>query len=198
MKYKTKVIVFEGMPGAGKTRTIKILKKTLGKQSIVIPQVILPSSCKDDDLTTSKKYLDAEIKKIEKIKKLENRYEYILIDRTFLTTLAYAYAHSRQNNNTNLFRKVLRYFRTVDARKHFLRPNYFFLFFVDIDESIYRRKKYAKIKKFRQWFSPTFLNQMNFFYIKYASSFDMSKPIVIDTTFAKPKEVFVEVYKHLL
>jgi len=198
MKHKTKIIVFEGMPGAGKTMIIKMLKVILGKQAIVMPQIALPSSHSNNSLMTSKKYLDMEINKADKIRKLSGKYKYFLVDRVFLTTLAYAYARSRQSSNLGSYRELLKYFLDLDAKRHFLRPTLFFLFFVSIEKSIDRRAKYAKNKAFKWWFDSIFLKQMEIFYNKHSSNFGMPNPIIIDTTLLKPKEIISIVRQYIL
>lgn len=198
MKHKTKIIVFEGMPGAGKTMTIRMLKAILGKQAVVIPQIVLPSSHNTNSLVTSKKYLDMEINKANKIRKLSGKYKYLLVDRAFLTTLAHAYARSQQNSNQGLYQELLKYFWDLDTKEHFPKPTLFFLFFVSIEKSISRRAKYAKIKAFKQWFDPVFLKQMEIFYSKHSSNFGMPNPIAINTTLIKPKEVVSIIHRYIV
>jgi len=196
---RTKIVAFEGMPGAGKTSTIRMLKNILEKRAAVIPQIAIPSLRYIDSLAISQKYLDIEIKKANKIRKLicKGRYEYLFLDRTFLTTLAYAYVRSHQDKNFGSYNKLVEYFHALDAKRHFPRPTLCFLFLVSTQKSIHRRRKYLKMKAFRLWFDPLFLKQMRSFYRKYAADFDMPKPVVINTTSMKPRKIISIVRRYL-
>lgn len=196
MKQRAIIIAFEGMPGAGKTTAIKNLVKILGKRAIVLPQINLPISW-SDGLQTSKRYLDAEIRKATAIRELSNRCQYLLIDRTFLTTLAYAYARSRQNDNPVPYRKVVQYFRNLDKKHHFPRPTKIVLFFLKTRKSLERRARYTTVKAFKRWFSPEFLKYFAAFYQRHYTKFEMPPPIIIDTTNMAPNEIITELRKYL-
>ena len=196
MKSRGVIIAFEGVPGAGKTTTIKMLaKKVFGRKAVVLPQVIL-SQYKGDDLFVSKRYLDAEIKKVAMIRRLQKQYQYVLVDRSFFTTLAYSYARSKSELDPRSYAELIRYFRQLDRAHKFLRPTHLFFFFVSITKSLKRRASYAKFKRFERWFDPKFLKHLESFY-RRGVGFGMPQPVIIDTTDMTKKEVVSIILKHL-
>ncbi|MEK7537219.1 MAG: AAA family ATPase [Patescibacteria group bacterium] len=196
MKLRNEIIAFEGAPGAGKTTAIQILaKKIFGKKAAVLPQVIL-SQYKNDDLFVSKRYLDAEIKKATRIRQLQKCYQYILLDRTFLATLAYSYARSRLEQNSQSHLELIKYFRQLDRVYKFPRPTHLFFLFVKTSRGLERRADYAKSKKFKRWFDPRFLKYFDGFYRRHIG-FDMPRPIIIDTTNMTKERIVSAVLEYL-
>lgn len=195
MNSRRTIIAFEGMPGAGKTTIIKILAKKL-RGSAIVPQIELPA-LRRDDLIASKQYLNAEIRKTEAIRRLSKEHKLILVDRTFLTTLAYSYARSRCTGDPAPHRKLIEYFRWLDRSHRFPRPTRLFFLFVRIDQSIDRRIKYSRAKEFRRWFDFKFLKHFETFYCRRRFGFNMPYPIIIDTTDMSPKQVALAILNHL-
>lgn len=196
MKRQSIIIAFEGASGAGKTTAIKMLvKKVFGKKAIILPQLFL-HRYKNDDLFVSKRYLDAEIKKSVKIWQFQKRYQYILLDRTFFTTLAYSYARSRLERSPQSHLELIKYFRQLDQVHKFPRPTHLFFLFIKTAQSFKRRVNYAKSKKFRRWFDPKFLKYFNYFYRRRVG-FGMPRPTIIDTTDMTKNEIVSAVLKYL-
>ncbi|OHB17368.1 MAG: hypothetical protein A2913_00935 [Parcubacteria group bacterium RIFCSPLOWO2_01_FULL_40_65] len=195
MKVQNVTIAFEGAPGAGKTTAVQMLAKKFGKKAVILPQLVLPQY-KNDDLFVSKQYLDAEIKKAAKIRQLQKHYQYILLDRTFFTTLAYSYARSKLEQDYQSHLKLIKYFHQLDRMYKFPRPTRLFFLFVKTTKSLGRRVNYAKSKKFKRWFDPTFLKYFNSFYHRRIG-FGMPRPIIIDTTNMTEKEVISAILEHL-
>lgn len=184
------------MPGAGKTTTIKTLvKKVFSRKAVVFSQVNL-LQYKGDDLFVSKRYLDVEIKKAVRIRRLQKQYQYILLDRTFLSTLAYSYARSKSERDSQSYAELIKYFRQLDRVYKFPRPRHLFFFFVKTTKSLKRRARYAKSKRFERWFNPKFLKHFESFYRRRVG-FNMPQPVIIDTTDMTEKEVISIILKHL-
>jgi thymidylate kinase len=174
-----KIIAFEGMPGAGKTTIIdSLLKDNLLSESTMIPE---PYIGKLDGLSGSKSYLDLEIDKLNKINDLKNHYNNILLDRTFLSTLAYSYAKSKINRGTDEYLDLLNYFEYLDNKYNLLRPTHLFYLDVAIPESLKRREKFSEIDEFNNWFDSEFLKHFSEFYSQNINKFNMPKYILIDT-----------------
>ena len=120
----------------------------------------------------------------------------ILLDRTFFTTLAYSYARSKLEQDYQSHLKLIKYFHQLDRMYKFPRPTRLFFLFVKTTKSLGRRVNYAKSKKFKRWFDPTFLKYFNSFYHRRIG-FGMPRPIIIDTTNMTEKEVISAILEHL-
>jgi len=182
----TKIIAFEGMPGAGKTTLIrKIIEKNLLKKCINIPQLeISRQLCNlKNGLAVSKLHLDAEGQKFNKISNLLKKYDYILLDRTFLTTLAYCYARAKIKNDKVQYLMLLDYFKQLDKKDFFIKPTHVICFSLPIKESISRRLRFSKINEYRYWFNPRFLDYFSKFYSKEnLAKFKIPKIIFINAS----------------
>ncbi|MBU2579803.1 hypothetical protein L6274_01725 [Candidatus Parcubacteria bacterium] len=179
----TKIIAFEGVPGAGKTTLIrKIIEKNLLKKCINIPQLEISQQLCDlkNDLEVSMLYLDAEGQKFNKITNLLRKYDYILLDRTFLTTLAYCYARAKIKNDKKQYSMLLDYFRQLDEKDFFIEPTHVICFSLPIKESISRRSMFSKINEYHYWFNFKFLD----FFSKFYSKKNLAK-------FKIPKIIFI-------
>lgn len=174
------IIAFEGMPGSGKTTMInKLFKKDLFKNSIVFSELYIG---RIDNLSGSKSYLDSEIDRFSKICDFKKKYDTIILDRTFLSTLAYSYARSKTNRNMDEYRDVFRYFKNIDKKHKLLRPTHLIYLDVTVSESIRRRKKFSKIEEYNNWFDPEFLKHMSEFYRFNINKLNMPIHAYIDTT----------------
>ena len=182
----TKIIAFEGMPGAGKTTLIrKIIEKNLLKKCINIPQLEISQKLCDlkNDLEVSMLYLDAEGQKLNKISNLLRKYDYILLDRTFLTTLAYCYARAKIKNDKEQYSMLLNYFKQLDGKDFFIKPTHVICFSLSIKESISRRSMFSKINEYHYWFNSKFLDFFSKFYSKEnLAKFKIPKIIFINTS----------------
>lgn len=189
------IIAFEGMPGSGKTTAINnILKKDLLHNCAVIPELYIG---KLNDSSGSRNYLDLEVAKSEKIQKMHDYYDNILLDRTFLSTLAYYYAKSKTDKNPDLYLDSIGYFESLDKKYAIFRPTKLFYLNTSIDESIKRREKFSKLYEFDDWFNPEFLNYFSEFYSKNISNFNMPKCTVINTI-NQPKGDFLKKVESIL
>ena len=193
---KTVIIAFEGMSGAGKTTTIRMLAENVVKGAGIVSQIELPT-LRQDGLITSKRYLDAEIEKAETIRLMCKTCKFILVDRTFLTTLAYSYARSKIVNDQGSHRKLVRYFRCLDAKYQFPRPTYLFFLLTRIDCSIRRRSRYTNQNPSSRWFNHRFLKHFEAFYCQRRIGFNMPRPFIIDTTAMTSKEVASAISEYL-
>ncbi|OGM18984.1 hypothetical protein A2686_01530 [Candidatus Woesebacteria bacterium RIFCSPHIGHO2_01_FULL_38_10] len=174
------IIAFEGIPGAGKTTAINTLLKNGSLfNCAVVPELYMG---KLDSLSGSKSYLDAEIDKSSIINDTKNHYDNILLDRTFLSTIAYCYAKSKVDGDASTYLDLLRYFKYLDSKHNLIRPTCLFYLNITIPESIKRREKFSKIDELHNWFDPEFLKHFSEFYDQKMNRFNMPGCILIDTT----------------
>jgi len=182
-----KIIAFEGMPGAGKTTMIDIITKGSALPRCVnMPQLEISRRIDNlrDDLVTSKFYLDAERQKSAEIDNFFKKYDYILLDRTFLTTLAYCYARSKVENKKNQYRELLSYFDWIEKNNFLIIPDHVICLYLSIEESISRRVGFSKVKKYHYWFDSKFL----YYFLEFYNKKNMAK-------FKIPKITFINVTK---
>jgi thymidylate kinase len=180
-----KIVALEGTPGAGKTSVItKLTKDDSLINNLCIPElnIDLTSEKIVDDLKISKLYLDAEINKAKTIRKALNKYEYIFLDRTFLTTLAYSCALSKKKKSSQEYENLVDYFKKLDKKYDFPRPNYLVYLTIPLTLSLARRADFSHLEEFKNWFDLEFLKYFTEFYKRNLDEFKMPKPIFIDTT----------------
>lgn len=173
------IVAIEGMPGAGKTTFIdNYIKKNNIK---FLPQLGIKDSTvlAKNNLNTSKLFLINEKKKTDLIMKYSSDNQKVVIDRTFLTTLAYCYARSKLYKNKD-YEKLLSFYKKTKANITF--PTKLIFLDVKIKESIKRRKRYSNNSIYSNWFSEEFLKYMHEFYNKELSKFILLDIFRIDTT----------------
>lgn len=181
-----RIIALEGMPGAGKTSFINNYSNK--KDVVFVPQLQIEESILNkDNLETSKQFLFAEKKKMELIYNLGKKHREIIIDRTFLTTLAYCYARSKINNTPDEYASLLRVYN--DIKQTIIFPTHIIYLDVSVDKSIYRRSSYSKESKYKNWFNPVFLSHLKNFYDTELKKFFPTILLNIDTTNLDLKEV---------
>lgn len=195
-----KILALEGTPGAGKTSVIiELIKDDALTDSLRIPElnIDLASEKSEDDLKISKLYLNAEIDKAKSVREALNKYEYIVLDRTFLTTLAYSYALSKKKKKTQDYKNLMDYFKKLDRKYHFPRPNYLFYLTIPLTVSLARRARFSHLEDFKNWFDLEFLKYFTDFYKKNFSELKMPKPVFIDTTNLNENALMHNIIKNL-
>lgn len=181
------IIAFEGLPGAGKTTVLDgLIRSDSLDNCIVLPELYLG---KQDSFLGSKNYLDFEINKSKKVSDLKKKYNNILLDRTFLSTLAYYYAISKIHDRPDEYLDSFKYFEYLDNKYNLFRPTHLFYLDVSIPISLKRRKKFSEIEEFQNWFNLDFLKFFSEFYSQNINKFNMPKCISINTTDLSKEDV---------
>ncbi|MEK7564373.1 MAG: AAA family ATPase [Patescibacteria group bacterium] len=164
---KTKHIVIEGMPGAGKTSLIEILKKEEGfvvYKETYSPEVELLTS----DFEKERFYLMEEIRKNKEI--ILNKVN--VFDRNFLSILAYSYALDRNRLcEKGLYDWVKKLYLEYVANGAIKHPDKYVVLLISTSESINRRKKYQSDPGYAIWFNEGFLDAFYDFYLNVATEF---------------------------
>ncbi len=118
------IIALEGMPGAGKSTYIKHLKKY--KRVGTLNQLIVKHKMVQNGyFKQSKKFLLAEANKLKRVERLSKTFEKIILDRSFLSTLAYCYAKSKIYNDKNYQRLLIFYSKIKKTGSHANKNNFF-------------------------------------------------------------------------
>ena len=186
-----KIIAIEGMPGAGKTTFIEsyIHKKEISS----LPQLQSKKILNYNDLKTSKYFLKMEAHKTEQINKLSKRYKKIILDRTFVTTLAYCYARARKNGKPKEYRALLAMYNKI---KHTITlPTHLVYMDVSINKSLQRRNAFSRDKRYKNWFDPIFLNYLKEFYETELKRILPLTQLYVDTSKMTPGEVSKSIHK---
>lgn len=185
-----KIIAFEGMPGTGKTTALLGIERLhYFKDSAFVPQLDIHNT--REGLRASKTYLDAEVERSRSIENLTKSHQYLFLDRTFITTLAYCYARSKVQNRPGQFVELKEYFRKLDSKFHFLRPAQIIYFDISISQSIARRLPFSNDKQYRYWFNGLFLEYFKEFYLSDLSGLEVPLPTVFNAG-VSGKNILVE------
>lgn len=180
-----KIIAIEGMPGAGKTTFIESYFHE--KEISSLPQLQNKKILNYDDFKTSKHFLKMEERKTRQINELSKRYKKIILDRTFITTLAYCYARARKNGKPKEYRALLAFHNKI---KHTITlPTHLVHMDVSINKSLQRRSAFSHDKRYKNWFDPMFLNYLKEFYETELKRVLPLTQLYIDTSKMTPNEV---------
>lgn len=157
-----KIIALEGMPGAGKTTFIKNYLDH--REKVFLPQLQIENKqiLHKNNLETSRQFLITEKNKTNLINKIGENHSEIIMDRTFITTLAYCYARSKMNDTPKEYEKLLDFYMKTKNKITF--PTHVVYIDVSIEKSLKRRQAHSKDEKYQNWFNPTFLNYFKDFY----------------------------------
>lgn len=184
-----KSISIDGMPCAGKTTFLKkFISKNKGfyffQETYIEP--------KGFDPTKSSLIGSYAEKELEKKITASGLNKYIILDRSFISTLAFTFAKLRKGD-------PLDFTFFIDFIKRNLNniivPDLVILFLIKPKTSILRRESLKDQKTLDIWFDPDFLESMLFYYkYKKFQEFNLkSKIIIINTDNVSKEELFVKV-----
>lgn len=190
-----RLVALEGMPGAGKTTFINNFVKDHPNIKLV-PELEVKDLklLHEDNLQTSQLFLLAEKQKSNFIEELSRKNNFILIDRSFLSTLAYCYARSKKLKNRD-YQKLVEFYKK--NRKDIIFPTEIIFLDVEIKKSIERRKKFASHPEYLNWFDEDFLSYFHDFYTLEITNFIDIEVNYLDTTSFSIDEVSNEIKRIL-
>lgn len=179
----SRLIVLEGMPGAGKTTLANHIDPLT---CCVVEQLVLKDAA-DEQLETSIQYIDAELARTQKAIFTSN-VQTILLDRNVIGTLAFRYAKSAMQNKESEYIKLLNYYKMVS--KQAIKPDLLIIMDVSIEQSLARRLDHSQNPIFKTWFDRNFLIMLRNFYRDHIPEICIGKNnLYIDTTDLLPEQV---------
>lgn len=198
---KIPVIALEGMPHSGKTSIMMAIDRLKRNDILLIDEIYFDKqqlkalNDKRGTITESKWFIDQEIKRGLTLKDRDLRLcKLILVDRTYLSTLAYGYARSKINRNPKEFKELSEY-----ARKHcksILKYDSIIVFCNDVQTTINRRNDLKK-KDAEYWNNQEFMGYFQEFYTKKLSTFYHSNLLSLDVSSLGIDEIVHKVLRHL-
>jgi glycosyltransferase involved in cell wall biosynthesis/thymidylate kinase len=182
-----KIIAIEGMPGAGKTTFIEHYIRNKTASSLPQLQIYNEDILANDDLETSKYFLKMEESKTRRISELCRDNKEILLDRTYITTLAYCYSRAKVTGRPEEYQSLLNLYNKIMCTITF--PTHLVYLDTSINESIRRRKASIHDDRYANWFNPQFLEYLKEFYVVELPKILPLKPLYLDTSAMTPDDV---------
>jgi len=182
------IIAFEGLPNSGKTSCIKQLTK-INKEILYVPELYIKQEVNHPNLMREK-YTKAELNKYKKYQDKENKI--IVMDRSFLSTLAFSYAKKQRYGKSNDYKYNIRFLK--DNINNMLFPNIIIIFDIKPSNSLIRNKRENQLKN---WEDINFLKSFKNYYISKEFK-KISKNInifLIDTNNLSDNKIMGEVKK---
>lgn len=179
------------MPCAGKSTCIDEFKKEHPDYTFFSETYF---NLKEDDPileTTIEFYQKEELLKKNKLLEIGPTNK-IILDRSFLSTLAFAYAKSRKGSNEDylLFSNFIN-----NNLNNIIIPDLFLIFLISPDESVKRRQSLINKDTLDIWLDKDFLESMYQYYFskEYVKLFTNSEFEIIDTSAISIKELFKKI-----
>lgn len=153
-----KIIALEGLRCAGKTTFLNALQES-NLDLHCVPELYIETDRYDSDESVREKYAKAEIQKKNDVLNIGKK---ILYDRSFLSTLAFAYAKYRITGNKDDY-DFLRIFLDNNV-ENIIIPDYVFIFTITPKISIERGQKLIRDNTLAFWENEAFLENFSGFY----------------------------------
>jgi thymidylate kinase len=186
-----RLVVFEGIPGAGKTTVSKLLASR--NNLLLLPELDHVTALNTqgevlkDDLVEGW-YVKTELARQLAIREQLEAGKYVFQDRSILSTLAFAYARSMVDNDYLRFERVTERLTKAVGNK-LLLPDAVVLLFVDQRISLERRRRFSRQRQFALWFDTEFLSHYEAFYQRYAHQVMPTRIDRVDTSHLSPRNL---------
>lgn len=175
-----RLIVLEGVPGAGKTSASRYLEKRFGMVAVSqLDHTVRRKNTPQEDAHLW--YIQAELARQPMIRSALNGSLDVIQDRNLLSALAFAYAWSKQDGNRRLIRRVLGAL-LHETSGRLVRPDVLVLLSVRPTEGLARRRAMAGEPEAETWRDDRFLTYHAEFYRVYRRAFPARSVVTIDST----------------
>jgi thymidylate kinase len=186
-RFAGRLLIVEGLPGAGKTSAIaRICHLT---DSIVLPELDHVVEAPDRDNCEWAKlqrwYVERERARQAALNSLLRQGRSVIQDRCVLSTLAFAYAESKECS----VERTKQTAALLAGAPRFTLPDTLLLMYVDIEVSLQRRESFRGSTTYKPWFDRQFLQRLDEYYRVVVPRLLPCPTIEIDTTLASPSAV---------
>lgn len=185
---KTRYVVIEGDPGAGKTTALQVIAGQPG--AVVVPELnhLSPGSRGRLKGSPGKWYIQAERERQDEVRCSLRRGCRVFQDRSVLSTLAFACAQSASDG-----RQAEMLIEEMARIGPFLAPDILFVLHVNTAESMRRRNAFSKDERYKIWFDQAFVARFKDCLTLAVGCLPTRKTIAIDTTHLNPSAVVQKV-----
>lgn len=163
------IIAFEGMPRSGKSTTLGKIKQQKDLNIIIFDELYFTKeqlkNLKDKrgTLDQSKWFLDREAERLGILQSMDlTDADVIVVDRMYLSTLAYCYARSQRNKSKHEFEALVKYYDSTKGQ--FLKYDAVIIFDTSIENSQSERRPNRESKEREYWMDTNFMKHYQSFY----------------------------------
>jgi len=187
------IVVLEGMPGSGKTTIGELLsnKYSFG----LVPQII--SSCKNkievDNKYCQNPFFRSDELKCSLAKDLEKTHGKVVMDRNYISTLAYNYAVNDKKHHSSFALASHWYLDKINSK--LIYPTMYIYLKTPIKYCFSRKDRQLDTKS--PWTDPSCLKKMSYFYENIFPLMETNIPKVIISTDDTVENVIDKILKYV-
>ena len=166
----SKAVVFEGLPGCGKTSLVNLLAPKLNATKI-------PEILDQGELWRGARETEDQdffwLNDVSKMRLAKSSMGIALVDRGYASTLAYNYARTAIDN-TDVYRKILdKYYK--DIVKSNLTADLYVYIDIPVEHAFARKDR--EIERGNPWKDPAYLKEISAFYEMFFAEIEGNTPI---------------------
>lgn len=183
-----KLMVLEGLPGAGKTTIKEYFDKEF---SFEVVDQILPNNPDEDKNLTLSDILNSDEEKTMIFKNTSKKN--VLMDRYYASTLAYSWAYDKVFH-TNTYSQVERWYGQGLSSGKLIKPFIVFLIEIPLDYSFLRKNRIEDNSSQNPWVRKDFLKYFAKYYAYFYSEIE-TKTLLVKIDGTKPLKEIVKIIK---